>query len=234
MRPGKAPAGIDEQMRNLWDSPGPASRFPVYLRLVYCELDYGFDWGMLTVLDGGLLFQGLRTDFSLTRANTGLYPWTLSLPRPGPQIELEYKAKLIVKVSFELLPYQGDNPYSSPPPSRFRELCEAVRGWSTHEGQTWEDAVGPPVVPMLEIARTYRRRGVFWKGIVLAAVVGTVAAFVGVSLREGALATGDGLLLFWFALLYVTGALWFKGWKEWQKAKVMADMAKWAGSDGAV
>jgi hypothetical protein len=198
----------------LWDVPGPSSQFPVSVRLLHKDVLYGEDQGRLTILDGGLYFQGLRCDFSLTRPDTVVVP-----PRPGVHLRLgtilDHRSKLKVRIHFEpIVPTASPSPWAAA-----REFDMMVWQWGASATTAWEEWIGPPLTPQPEPLRDDAR------ATFNLAVVGSLCGLASVGLFISGMGLLQALAIVWSV---ITFGLWFSWVSEREKLRVLQRMVSGA------
>jgi hypothetical protein len=195
------------QTTALMELPPVTGQFQVLIRLMHRGLMYGMDSGVLSVLDGGILFVGERTEFSLTRANSsveGLYirsmmgqrqrylfgqPLDFSLvasAKSGNGVPANRAKQPFLAIRFEVDGFEGSLEMVPLAQTllesnlQTKELDKLLFHWNEAEAtEIWKDTIGPPITAQPGRFRSYVRDLLITYLFLIGVTGGFVAATLG-------------------------------------------------------
>jgi hypothetical protein len=142
------------EVQALIDSPAEVPQFPVQLEFVKGHVVYGSDQGVLAVMDGGIHFSGLRTEFTLTSRLSSVLR---DLDKAGSLETFSIRFRTdefegVIRVSV----YERTSPGG---PLVRSALLEALRAWErAPASERWANVIGPPTTAQpAEIRRLLRK-----------------------------------------------------------------------------
>jgi hypothetical protein len=167
---------FSDALGGLLDIPPPGPQYRVLLQLVYKDLVYGSDMGILTILDGGLEFHGMRTDFSLSRAKTKLKGESPTCENGSTQIELRFKTVVDVVVLLKPLGVKASQASAT-----CQEIYQTLLNWQlSAASEEWTEAVGPPTGTQEKVLRDAKDKVIMWQiGFGFVAFLGFLMVAVG-------------------------------------------------------